>query len=42
MLQQTTLAGSFTLPGTAMTVNRMGYSAMQLAGPGGVGIAPRY
>src|SRR6201996_2842930 len=24
---------SFTLPGTAMTVNRMGYGAMQLAGP---------
>jgi pyridoxine 4-dehydrogenase len=34
MLQQTTLAGSFTMPGTAMTVNRMGYGAMQLAGPG--------
>src|SRR5690242_2015669 len=27
-------AGSFTLPGTQMTVNRMGYGAMQLAGPG--------
>ncbi|MGJ5815410.1 aldo/keto reductase family oxidoreductase [Paludibaculum fermentans] len=26
--------GSFTLPGTAWTVNRMGYGAMQLAGPG--------
>ena len=26
------LAGSFTLPGTTMTVNRMGYGAMQLAG----------
>src|SRR5689334_21711802 len=25
---------SFTLPGTALTVNRMGYGAMQLAGPG--------
>ena len=34
MLQQTDLAGTFTLPGTAMTVNRMGYGAMQLAGPG--------
>lgn len=34
MLQQTDLAGSFTLPGTAMTVHRMGYGAMQLAGPG--------
>jgi aryl-alcohol dehydrogenase-like predicted oxidoreductase len=33
MLQQTDLAGSFTLPGTSMTVNRMGYGAMQLAGP---------
>jgi pyridoxine 4-dehydrogenase len=33
MLQQTDLAGSFTLPGTAMTVNRTGYGAMQLAGP---------
>jgi len=28
------LAGSFTLPGTSMTLNRMGYGAMQLAGPG--------
>ena len=27
------LGGSFTLPGTSMTVNRMGYGAMQLAGP---------
>ena len=26
-------AGSFTLPGTSMTVNRMGYGAMQLPGP---------
>jgi aryl-alcohol dehydrogenase-like predicted oxidoreductase len=26
------LAGSFALPGSAMTVNRMGYGAMQLAG----------
>ena len=34
MIEQTDLAGSFTLPGTAMTVNRMGYGAMQLAGPG--------
>jgi pyridoxine 4-dehydrogenase len=33
MLQQVDLAGSFTLPGTSMTVNRMGYGAMQLAGP---------
>src|SRR5277367_2290908 len=28
------LGGSFTLPGTSLTVNRMGYGAMQLAGPG--------
>ena len=28
------LGGSFTLPGTSMTVNRVGYGAMQLAGPG--------
>jgi len=34
MIQETDLAGSFTLPGTSMTVNRMGYGAMQLAGPG--------
>jgi pyridoxine 4-dehydrogenase len=27
------LGGSFTLPGTSMTVKRMGYGAMQLAGP---------
>ena len=27
------LSGSFTFPGTSMTVNRMGYGAMQLAGP---------
>lgn len=34
MIDQTALAGNFTLPGTSMTVNRMGYGAMQLAGPG--------
>jgi pyridoxine 4-dehydrogenase len=34
MIEQTDFAGSFTLPGTSMTVNRMGYGAMQLAGPG--------
>jgi pyridoxine 4-dehydrogenase len=28
------LGGSFTLPGASMTVSRMGYGAMQLAGPG--------
>src|SRR5580693_7320443 len=35
MLQQTELAGSFTLPGTAMNLDRMGYGAMQLAGRDG-------
>jgi pyridoxine 4-dehydrogenase len=34
MFEQKDLAGSFTLPGTSMTLNRMGYGAMQLAGPG--------
>jgi pyridoxine 4-dehydrogenase len=29
----TELGGSFTLPRTSMTVNRIGYGAMQLAGP---------
>lgn len=34
MIEQTTdLAGRFTLSGTSVTVNRMGYGAMQLAGP---------
>src|SRR5450631_2931803 len=33
MTKQTNLGGSFTLPGTSMTLNRMGYGAMQLAGP---------
>jgi aryl-alcohol dehydrogenase-like predicted oxidoreductase len=28
------LAGSFTFPNTSLTVNRMGYGAMKLAGPG--------
>src|ERR1700755_1289873 len=31
---KTNLGGSFTLLGTSMTVRRMGYGAMQLAGPG--------
>jgi pyridoxine 4-dehydrogenase len=35
MAGQTTLAGSFTLPGTSLTVDRMGYGAMQLAGRDG-------
>jgi aryl-alcohol dehydrogenase-like predicted oxidoreductase len=33
MVEQTDRAGRFTLPGTSMTLNRMGYGAMQLAGP---------
>jgi aryl-alcohol dehydrogenase-like predicted oxidoreductase len=33
MTTQTKLGGTFTLPNTSMTVNRMGYGAMQLAGP---------
>jgi pyridoxine 4-dehydrogenase len=28
-----TMGGSFTLPGTSLSLNRMGYGAMQLAGP---------
>ena len=35
MIAQIDLAGSFTLPGTSMTVNPMGYGAMQLAGRDG-------
>lgn len=35
MIEQTDLAGSFTLPGSAMTLNRLGYGAMQLAGRDG-------
>jgi pyridoxine 4-dehydrogenase len=31
---ETSLGGSFTLPGTSMTLRRMGYGAMQLAGAG--------
>src|SRR5437016_4114279 len=33
MTKQIELGGSFTLPGTAMNLKRMGYGAMQLAGP---------
>ena len=29
-----TLGGQFTFPGTSLTVQRIGYGAMQLAGPG--------
>lgn len=35
MIEPTGLAGSFTLPGTSIVVNRMGYGAMQLAGQDG-------
>jgi pyridoxine 4-dehydrogenase len=34
MIEQKSLAGNFTLLGDSMTLNRMGYGAMQLAGPG--------
>ena len=34
MIEQTDLAGGFTLPATSLKMNRMGYGAMQLAGPG--------
>jgi aryl-alcohol dehydrogenase-like predicted oxidoreductase len=34
MMEQTDLAGGFTLPATSLKMNRMGYGAMQLAGPG--------
>jgi len=33
MTKQTDPGGSFTLPGTSMNLKRMGYGAMQLAGP---------
>jgi pyridoxine 4-dehydrogenase len=35
MVEQINLAGNFTLPGTSVTVDRMGYGAMQLAGRDG-------
>ena len=34
MIEQKSVAGSFTLPGKSITIDRMGYGAMQLAGPG--------
>jgi pyridoxine 4-dehydrogenase len=34
MMSDATLGGRFTFPGTSLTVYRMGYGAMQLAGPG--------
>ena len=33
MTTQLKLGGAFTFPGTSITLNRMGYGAMQLAGP---------
>ena len=33
MMKQTKLGGTFTLPGTSISLYRMGYGAMQLAGP---------
>src|SRR5215831_2834167 len=33
-LSEAALGGRFTFPGTLLTVRRMGYGAMQLAGPG--------
>lgn len=33
MTKQNNLGGSFTLPNTSLTLNRIGYGAMQLAGP---------
>lgn len=35
MTKQSNLGGTFTFPGTSITVNRMGYGAMQLAGQDG-------
>jgi aryl-alcohol dehydrogenase-like predicted oxidoreductase len=35
MIERISLAGRFTLPGTSLTMNRMGYGAMQLAGRDG-------
>ncbi len=33
-MNEANLGGRFTFPGTSLTVNRIGYGAMQLAGPG--------
>lgn len=33
-MSKATLGGQFRFPGTSLTVQRMGYGAMQLAGPG--------
>src|SRR6476620_10294400 len=34
IMSEATLGGRFTFPGTSLTVQRLGYGAMQLAGPG--------
>jgi pyridoxine 4-dehydrogenase len=34
IMNEAKLGGRFTFPGTSLTVNRIGYGAMQLAGPG--------
>src|SRR5579859_1604929 len=39
MKNETKLGGQFTFPGTSLTVHRLGYGAMQLAGPGVFGPA---
>jgi hypothetical protein len=39
MIGQIDLAGSFALPRSAMTLNRVGYAAMQLAGRDGNNLA---
>src|SRR5580692_12927848 len=33
-MSESTLGGRFSFPGTSLTVHRVGYGAMQLAGPG--------
>ena len=33
-MSETRLGGRFTFPGTSLAVHRIGYGAMQLAGPG--------
>src|SRR5580698_7716701 len=33
-MSESKLGGRFTFPGTSLTVHRLGYGAMQLAGPG--------
>jgi aryl-alcohol dehydrogenase-like predicted oxidoreductase len=40
MSRQTKLGGKFTLAGTLLSLHRMGYGAMQLAGPGVWGLPP--